>query len=79
MATTIDISLNVPPHYEVERLKQQLTDYANRLIAEESMLCEDVITLTPEMADAAKIAEHQFDKGQCIGMSAFNERFAKWL
>jgi len=31
------------------------------------------------MAAAAKIAEQQFDKGQCIGMSAFNERFAKWL
>jgi len=38
MATTIDISLNVPPHYEVERLKQQLTDYANRLIAEEDVV-----------------------------------------
>jgi hypothetical protein len=38
MTTTIDISLNVPPHYEVERLKQQLTDYANRLIAEEDVV-----------------------------------------
>jgi hypothetical protein len=79
MTTTIDISLNVPPHYKVERLKQQLTDYANRLIAEESVLCEDVIALTPEMAAAAKIAEQQFVKGQCIGMSGFNERFSKWL
>ena len=79
MTTTIDISLNVPPHYEVERLKQQLTDYANRLIAEESVLCEDVIALTPEMAAAAKIAEQQFVEGQCVGMSGFNERFSKWL
>jgi len=79
MTTTIDISLNVPPHYKVERLKQQLTDYANRLIAEESVLCEDVIALTPEMAAAAKIAEQQFVKGQCVGMSGFNERFSKWL
>ncbi len=50
-----------------------------RLIAEESVLCEDVIALTPEMAAAAKIAEQQFVKGQCVGMSAFNERFSKWL
>jgi len=43
------------------------------------MLCKDVIALTPEMAAAAKIAEQQFVKGQCVGMSGFNERFSKWL
>ena len=32
MQTTINISLNVPPSYQVDKLAQQLTDYGKWLI-----------------------------------------------
>ena len=32
MNTTINISLNVPPSFQLELLKQQLTDFGNWLI-----------------------------------------------
>ena len=33
MTTSINISLNIPPDYGVARLTQQLTEYAQRLVA----------------------------------------------
>ena len=79
MTTTINLSVNMPQHYGVERLKRQLMEYANRLIAEESVLHDGVVRLTPEMIEAAEKAEAQYKDGLCVGADEFNRRFEKWL
>ena len=69
----------MPQHYGVERLKHQLLEYANRLIAEEDVLHEDVVMLTPEMIEAAEKAKAQYESGLCVDANEFNRRFEKWL
>ena len=81
MTTTINISLNMPPDYGVERLTQQLTEYAKRLIGEDSVLQDgtDKVVLSQEMLSAAKQAEQDYRDGKCVGTDEFNRRFEKWL
>ena len=81
MTATINISLNMPQGYSVERLRQQLTEYAQRLIAEDSILHEDSgnIELSPEMIHAAQQAEQDFRAGKCVGIEVLNKRMEKWL
>ncbi|MBR6455579.1 MAG: hypothetical protein IKS72_01415 [Prevotella sp.] len=81
MTTTINISLNMPPNYGVERLTRQLTEYAQRLVWEDSVLQEgtDKIVLSQEMVSAAKQAEQDYRDGKCVGEDEFNKRFEKWL
>ena len=38
MTTTINISLNVPPTYQVDVLTRQLTEYGKQLIAKETTI-----------------------------------------
>ena len=81
MTTTINISLNMPSTYGVERITRQLTEYAQLLIAQdaqESVIGEH-IALTTEMLMAAQKAEVEFKAGQCADMQAFEKRFQKWL
>lgn len=81
MTTTINISLNMPPSYGVERLTRQLTEYAKMLIAQDSDNLDDTgnISLTSEMLAAALFAEEEFKKGKCVDMEGFTSRFEKWL
>ena len=80
MTTTINISLDVPHDYGIAKLTRQLTEYAQRLVAEETSLHEaDRIVLSEKMISAAKMAEQQYEEGQCVGVDGFNQRFAKWL
>jgi hypothetical protein len=81
MTTTINISVNIPQGYGITKLTQQLTEYAHRLVAEESFLQSesDDIILSEEMVAAAKQAEQDYREGKCVGMEDFNRRVAKWL
>ena len=81
MTTTISIPLNIPQGYRVAKLTQRLTEYAQRLIAEDSLLQDDTdeIVLSQEMVSAVKQAEQDYREGKCVTNDAFNQRFAKWL
>ena len=81
MTTTINISLNIPQGYGVAKLTQKLTEYAQRLIAEDSLLQDDTdeIVLSPEMVSAVKQAEQDYREGRCVTKDALNQRFSKWL
>ena len=81
MTTTISIPLNIPQGYRVAKLTQRLTEYAQRLIAEDSLLQDDTdeIVLSQEMVSAVKQAAQDYRDGKCVTKDAFNQRFAKWL
>ena len=81
MTTTISIPLNIPQGYRVAKLTQRLTEYAQQLIAEDSLLQDDTdeIVLSQEMVSAVKQAAQDYRDGKCVTKDAFNQRFAKWL
>lgn len=37
------------------------------------------IELTPQMREAAAIAERDYEEGKCLSENDFKQRFAKWL
>ncbi len=81
MTTTINISVNMPSTYGVERITRQLTEYAKLLIAQEAQesVIGERIALTTEMLMAAQKAEEEFKAGKCTDMQSFEKRFQKWL
>ena len=81
MITTISIPLNIPPGYGVAKLTQQLTEYAQRLVAEDPLWQDetDKIVLSPEMVSAARQAEQDYRDGKCVTKDVLNQRFEKWL
>lgn len=81
MTTIISIPLNIPQGYGVAKLTQKLTEYAQRIIAEDSLGGDetDEIALSHEMVSAVKQAEQDYREGKCVTKDAFNQRFAKWL
>ena len=81
MTTTINISLDMPSTYGVERITRQLTEYAKRLISLEANASdiEGRISLTTEMLLAAQKAEEEYKAGECADMETFKNRFQKWL
>ena len=81
MTTIISIPLNIPQGYGVAKLTQKLTEYSQRIIAEDSLGGDetDEIALSHEMVSAVKQAEQDYREGKCVTKDAFNQRFAKWL
>ena len=81
MTTTISISLNIPQGYGIAKLTQQLTEYAQRLIAEEPPLQDEAerIVLSQEMVSDAMCAEKDYREGKCVAMDGLKERVARWL
>ena len=81
MITTINISLNTPPGYNVKNLENRLTEYARQIVAEDTQSndSEEPIVLSQEMVTAARKAEQEYRAGKCLDDASFNKCFGKWL